>query len=51
MLHLLQQADAVLVEEAAILPLIYGRGHSLVKPWVRNVYPDARVTDLIIEPH
>ncbi len=50
-LHLLQQADRILVEEAAILPLTYGRGHSLVKPWVRNVFPGSSVRDWIIEPH
>jgi ABC-type oligopeptide transport system substrate-binding subunit/class 3 adenylate cyclase len=50
-LHLLQQADRVLVEEAPIVPLTYGRGHTLVKPWVRNVYPESNLKDVIIEPH
>jgi oligopeptide transport system substrate-binding protein len=33
-----QQADRILVEDAAILPLVYGRAHVLLKPWVTK-YP------------
>jgi oligopeptide transport system substrate-binding protein len=50
-LDLLQQADRVLVQEAAIVPLTHGRGHSLAKPWVRNLDPGVSLKDLIIEPH
>ena len=31
-----RQADRILVEEAPVLPLTYGRFHILVKPWVRR---------------
>jgi oligopeptide transport system substrate-binding protein len=50
-----QQADMILVKEAVILPLMYGRFHLLVKPWVRR-YPMSPLRqefwqDVIIEPH
>jgi ABC-type oligopeptide transport system substrate-binding subunit len=35
-LALYQQADRLLVEAAAIVPMLYGRQHLLVKPWVRK---------------
>jgi len=49
------QADRILVEEAAIVPLTYERLHLLVKPWVRR-YPTSPIKywfwkDVIIEPH
>ncbi len=52
---LYQEADRILVEEAAIVPLAYDRIHILVKPWVRNP-PIAALggwflKDVIIEPH
>ena len=54
-MKLYQQADQILVEEAAIMPLTYGRGHLLVKPWVRNYAISATGKrfwkDIIIEPH
>jgi oligopeptide transport system substrate-binding protein len=46
-LRLYQQADAMLVEEAAVVPLTYGRLHALVKPWVRGL----GWLDMVIEPH
>jgi oligopeptide transport system substrate-binding protein len=54
-MKLYRQADRILVEEAAIMPLIYGRLNMLVKPWVRK-YPTSALTawfwkDVIIEPH
>jgi ABC-type oligopeptide transport system substrate-binding subunit len=54
-LRMYQQADRILVEEAPILPLLYGRFHMLVKPWVRK-YPTSPQRlwfwkDVIIEPH
>lgn len=54
-IKLYQQADKILIEDAAILPLLYGRNHLLIKPWVRN-YPMTPLTavslkDVIIEPH
>ena len=49
------QADRILVEEAAIVPLTYERLHLLVKLWVRR-YPTSPIKywfwkDVIIEPH
>lgn len=35
-LRLYQQADRLLVQTAALIPLTYGRVHLLVKPWVRR---------------
>jgi oligopeptide transport system substrate-binding protein len=54
-MRLYGQADRVLVEEAAILPLTYDRVHLLVKPWVTK-FPIAPrwlwfLKDVIIEPH
>jgi predicted ATPase len=54
-IKVLFQADRILVEEAAILPLIYWRFHLLMKPWVRK-YPRSALgtwfwKDVIIEPH
>ena len=50
-----QEADRILVEEAAIMPLAYWRCHWLVKPWVRR-YPVSTTKswfwkDVIIDPH
>jgi ABC-type oligopeptide transport system substrate-binding subunit/class 3 adenylate cyclase len=49
------QADRILVEEAAIMPLVYGRTHLLVKPWVSKL-PTAPIKlwfwkDVVIDPH
>jgi ABC-type oligopeptide transport system substrate-binding subunit/class 3 adenylate cyclase/tetratricopeptide (TPR) repeat protein len=54
-MDLYRQADKILVEEAGIMPLMYGRKHLLVKPWVRK-YPVSAIhrsfwKDVIIEPH
>jgi oligopeptide transport system substrate-binding protein len=53
--ELLRQADQILVQEASILPLFYGRQHMLVKPWVAK-FPISALNrwfwkDAIIEPH
>jgi oligopeptide transport system substrate-binding protein len=54
-MRLYQQADKILVEEASVVPTLYGRIHLLIKPWVRNfpVSPvgAGRWKDVIIEPH
>jgi ABC-type oligopeptide transport system substrate-binding subunit len=54
-MRLYGQADRVLVEEAAILPLTYDRLHLLVKPWVTKfpIGPHWHwfLKDVIIEPH
>ncbi len=49
------QADRILVEEAAIMPLVYGRTQLLVKPWVSKL-PTTPIKawfwkDVVIEPH
>ena len=48
------QADRILVEEAALLPLFYYRSHLLVKSWVTR-YPTSAIKewfwkDVVIEP-
>ncbi len=54
-LELYKQADILIVQEAAILPLTYSKRPILKKPWVRSfpVSPDntLRLRDAIIEPH
>jgi oligopeptide transport system substrate-binding protein len=54
-LDLYRQADKLLIEEAAIVPLFYNKGHALLKPWVRK-YPTSPVNwyywkDVILDPH
>ncbi len=56
-MKLYAQADRILVQEAVILPLTYGRHHQLVKPWVTR-FPTSAMNkmllfskDVIIEPH
>ena len=49
------QADRILVDEAAIMPLLYERLHLLMKPWVSK-FPTSAIgrefwKDVIIEPH
>jgi ABC-type oligopeptide transport system substrate-binding subunit/DNA-binding SARP family transcriptional activator len=55
-MQLYRQAERILVEEAAIIPLYYGRQHLLVKPWVSKFLPTSaagrpRWKDVVIEPH
>jgi oligopeptide transport system substrate-binding protein len=54
-MRLYRQADRILVEEAAIIPLTYSREHILVKPWVRNLPISALGgwfwNEVIIEAH
>jgi ABC-type transport system substrate-binding protein len=53
-LELYRQADKILIEEAVLMPLTYGRYPLLVKPWVKqHVYaPHRRMywQDVILEP-
>jgi ABC-type oligopeptide transport system substrate-binding subunit/DNA-binding SARP family transcriptional activator len=55
-IKLYQQAEAILVEEAPIMPIYYDRGHLLLKPWVSR-FPTSSLrwyghwNDVIIEPH
>jgi oligopeptide transport system substrate-binding protein len=54
-MRMYQQADSILVEEAPIMPLAYGRFHMLVKPWVRQLFTSPLKwwswKDILIEPH
>jgi ABC-type oligopeptide transport system substrate-binding subunit/class 3 adenylate cyclase len=52
---LYREADRILIEEAVILPLVYGRERWLVKPWLTK-YPLSPMRglfakDVVIEPH
>ncbi|MFC2037855.1 ABC transporter substrate-binding protein [Chloroflexota bacterium] len=54
-LKLYAEAERILVEEAAIIPLIHWRWHRLVKPWVKR-FPSSGIylpawKHVIIEPH
>jgi ABC-type oligopeptide transport system substrate-binding subunit len=54
-LELYAQADRILIEAAATIPLTYSRSHVLVKPWVRK-FPASALNqwlwkDIIIEAH
>ena len=50
-----QQAEKILIEQAAIVPVYYARQHILLKPWVRRFPSSALIDwywkDVIIEPH
>ena len=54
-IELYRSADRILVEQAPIVPLIYGRWHVLLKLWVvkypltGNQYPHLK--HVVIEPH
>jgi ABC-type transport system substrate-binding protein len=53
-IRLYQEADKILMEEAAIMPIAYGRWHSLRKPWVKGPAVNINylsIKDVIIEPH
>jgi len=54
-MKLYQEADRILVEDAAIMPLTYRRFHLLVKPWMTKFPVSASAwpfwKDVIIEPH
>jgi ABC-type oligopeptide transport system substrate-binding subunit/predicted ATPase len=53
-MRLYQQADQILMGEAPIVPILYGRIHWLVKPWTRySVSPISWTSwkDAVIEPH
>jgi ABC-type transport system substrate-binding protein len=54
-MKLYRQADKILVEEAVILPIIYGQVNMLVKPWVKRLSATPfgwwLWKNVIIEPH
>jgi oligopeptide transport system substrate-binding protein len=53
--NLYRRADKILVEEAIVIPLNYGRRNLLIKPWVKKCPTTAMSyrfwKDVIIEPH
>lgn len=54
-LRMYQEADRLLIDDAVVVPLAYGRLHFLVKPWVTR-YPTAPAKlwfwkDVVVEPH
>jgi ABC-type oligopeptide transport system substrate-binding subunit/DNA-binding SARP family transcriptional activator len=54
-MRLYRKAEEILVREAPFFPLVYGREHLLVKPWIRNYRPAVigatAWKDVIIDPH
>ena len=53
-IQLFQQADRILIQEAAIVPLVYLRWHILAKPWVIGLTGNQAISrwqDVIIKPH
>jgi oligopeptide transport system substrate-binding protein len=54
-LAMYRQAERLLVQEAAIVPLTYGRLHLLVKPWISKLpystFDSIILKELLIEPH
>jgi oligopeptide transport system substrate-binding protein len=36
-MDLYQQADRIVIKEAPIIPLLYGRFHMLIKPWIKHL--------------
>jgi oligopeptide transport system substrate-binding protein len=54
-LGLYQQAEQMLVEDAACLPLYFGEDYSLVKPYVKGYSPNplgfVRLNEVSVEPH
>jgi oligopeptide transport system substrate-binding protein len=52
---LYRQADRILIEEAPVIPIGYGRQHLLVKPWISQI-PTSAIKyffwkDVVIEAH
>ena len=53
-MQMYQEADRILIEEAAVIPLTYGRAHLLVKPWISHFRLSPMRSywkDVVIEPH
>jgi oligopeptide transport system substrate-binding protein len=54
-LSIYREADRMLVKDATMVPMYYGRSHELVKPWIRGYAVSPTVMfdwkDVIIEPH
>ncbi len=54
-MQLYYEAEKILIKEVAVIPLYYGRGHCLIKPWVTK-FPTSPFSwhywkDVVIEPH
>jgi ABC-type transport system substrate-binding protein len=54
-MQLYEQAQNILIEEVPVHPLLYHRGHLLLKPWIAE-YPISPMRwdhwkDVVIEPH
>jgi hypothetical protein len=51
---LCQEVDRLLVEDAGIIPVVYGQHQFLIKPWVHELSPSAMTwylwKDVIMEP-
>ena len=53
-IQLFQEADRILIQEAAVIPLTYNRLHILVKPWIiglTGINDLGAWKDVIIKPH
>jgi len=53
-MRLYRQAESLLIEEAAVLPLFYDRWHWLRKPWIKvpiSVLGRPFWKDMVIDPH
>jgi oligopeptide transport system substrate-binding protein len=50
-MRLYRQADKILVEDAALIPLTYDQRIFLIKPWVINFHRWLGWKNVIIEPH
>jgi ABC-type oligopeptide transport system substrate-binding subunit len=51
---LYKEADKILIEDAAIMPVTYSKSHRLLKPWVKlpaGVGESFYWEHVIIEPH
>jgi oligopeptide transport system substrate-binding protein len=52
---LYRQAEQILVDEAPAVPINYGRGHVLIKPWLpglpHSIIAGNILKDIIIDPH
>jgi len=53
-IRLYQEADKILIEEAVVIPIVYAKTQSLVKPWAKlplHWHEDCYFKDVILEPH
>ncbi len=52
-LALYRQAEELLAFESPVIPIVYGRGHELVRPWTKNCRRQRNLhfKDIIIEHH